>query len=627
MDSKSAALLRGVCLLGLIVSLVLAGALFLFAYFGGIPILPAPAVRGDSFTQALQDYDARVLENPRLSSRQRNGLLDSLEKKAPDTESTLSVLKRRRALALHSETEGELYLAAYTGALGRARRAYPFSARVGALGAELIILNNRGQALSGEAAAEMQELAALMSQGALQDLSLAFSVYSGAMGDPAAAQPLPRELFSLLCSIAQGEEREKYTVNYCIKTLLDGDVHEAEIMVNGLFDSGGRVSPETQLFGGEFFYDHGNFYRAAELFSAFTSDRFLARQGDALWLGGFIEQARGLWKIAAASGEGRTGQFQGNPDQSAGDPGRRPMEESDPPAVRARVLYNLASSAGDAQEEGQWLEQLFASDSQDPPGRIFAVIRYSRLVPPAQALRILDQTDQTEGLFALELLRRKSEDWTVDRTVAETWLLLNGHPQDGRLFEWAAWYFTFQRRYEEAAMVLRNAGINRVEGPWSALHRAFARMRERNLEEAEKILRSIVRAPQEGRSQSAPGRRQQPLWQAGANLGLVLDMGQKPQEALQYYEIAMAQLSGGGRLFAQGNSGEEARTGQGIPAAGTSLERRDASRVQTRIAGILRLLGREQDSLRALDYALDLDPENLEASLEKRRLDSSQRFQ
>jgi tetratricopeptide (TPR) repeat protein len=595
------------------------GALFLFSHFGGVPVFSPSGPGGDSFSRALADYDARVRENPDMAARQRNGLLDSLEKKALDTENTLSVLKRRRALVLGAEADREPYFSAYAGAVGRARKAYPFSAQLGTLGAELIILNSRGQALSGEAAAEMQELAALMSQGALQDLALAFSVYSGAMGDPASARLLPRELFPLLCSFAQGEEREAYLVNYCIRILLEGELNEAEAMVNSLFDSGGAINSETYLFGGEFFYDHGNFYRTAELFSIFTSDRFLARQGDALWLGGFIEQARGLWKIAAASGEESGGAPAGAP--AGGPPGGQDFTE-DPLVIKARVLYNLASSAGDVQEEGRWLEQLFALDSPYPQGRIFAIIRYSRLVPPDRALTILSQTDQNEGLFALELLRRKSEDWTVDRTVAETWLLLNNHPQDERLFEWAAWYFNFQRRYDETALALRNAGINRVEGPWSGLHRAFAQLRERNLEEAEKTLRSIVRTPEKGRRQSVPGRRQQPLWQATANLGLVLDMKKDPREALQYYEIAMGQLSGGQSLTGPEKLDEELRTGQGIPAAGPSLERRDASRIQTRIAGILRVLGREQDSLRALDYALDLDPENLEASLEKRRLDS-----
>ncbi|MDR2073704.1 MAG: hypothetical protein LBP60_09780 [Spirochaetaceae bacterium] len=40
------------------------------------------------------------------------------------------------------------------------------------------------------------------------------------------------------------------------------------------------------------------------------------------------------------------------------------------------------------------------------------------------------------------------------------------------------------------------------------------------------------------------------------------------------------------------------------------------------IARCLRSLGREAESRRILDYALDLDPDNLEAALEKRRLEN-----
>jgi tetratricopeptide (TPR) repeat protein len=628
MAGKSASLLRGVCLLGLIVSLVLAGALFLLSRLGGVPIFPSGLRRG-SFVQALEEYDAKITENPELPSRQRNALLDSLEKKALDTENTLSVLKRRRLPALRAQTDREVYLAAYVEAAGRAGKAYPFSAQVGALRAEALILeHSAGGPLSPEAAAEIRDLASLMSQGALQDLSLAFSVYSGAMGDPAAARLLPRELFTLLCSLAQGTEREKYLVNSCIRTLLEGETNEAIAMVNAIFDSGETVSPQTSLFGGEFFYDHGNYYKAAELFSVFTDDRFLARQGDALWLGNFVDQARGLWRIAASGGSGgQLGQAPGERIEPEGAKSEAsPAEE--PGAVKARSLYNLASSSPDAQEEGRWLELLFAANAEYPPGRIFGIIRYSRLAPADRALAILEQTDQDEGLFALELLRRKSEEWTVDRTVAETWLLLNTHNNDGRLFEWAVWYFDFQRRYEETALALRNAGINRVEGPWSGLHRAFAQVREGHLEEAEKTLRSIVRSPGE-RAGRAPGRRQQPLWQASADLGLILDIRNMPREALEYYETAAGQLFAGGRLFpesADAGGAENvpnAETARGIPAAGTSPERRDAARVQIRIAGALRTLGREEESRRALDYALDLDPENLEARLEKRRLDNS----
>jgi len=597
--NKQAGLLRGVCILGLAVSLVLFGALLYLSLFEGISLFSPPGLGKSSFAAALEQYDQTVQENSSLSFRQHSSLLDSLEKKALDTENTLSVLKRRRRLGFRAPADREQYLSAYFDAARRAQKLYPHSSQIGALAAETIVLGRRP--LSGEAAAELRELA-LLTSGNYQDLSLAFSIFSGSMSDPESALSLPRELFPLLCSLAQGEEREKYLVNSCIRTVLEDKVQEATVMINSLFDRPPLLD-QTILFGAEFFYDHGNPHKAAELFSVFTDDIHLGRQGDALWLAGFIDSARGIWKIAVS--QNRTIEPVFGEDEGS--------------EVKARAFYNLGATAPNTAEAEHWLEELFAVGADYLPGRVFGIIRYSRLSPLERALLILDGTDHVnEGLFDLELLRRRSESWTIDRAVAETWLLLNRHPSDGRLYEWAVWYFDFQHRYEETALALRNTGINRVEGPWSALHRAYAMMRAGQLAEAEQALRSIVRSPQE--NARAPGRRQQPLWQASADLALLLERQNNHEEALRYYEIASAQLAG--VLGYDGRPGLADNEERGIPAAGTTPERRDAARVQVRIAGVLRALGKTPESARALDYALDLDPENLEAKLEKRRMDA-----
>jgi len=615
---KQTSLLKGVFLLGLVVFLILLGALIFLSFEGGVPLLFSDSFGTSSFSKALSVYDKKIQENPDMPFRQRNALLDSLEKKALDMENTLSVLKRRRNLALPADLPDEKYRSSYISAAGRARKLYPYSAQIGALAAEALIM----EGLSTEnAVGEVSDLAALMSQGGLANLSLAFSVYSLAMGDPATARVLPMELFTLLCSMAQGEEREKYLVNSCIRTLLENP-QEAIVMVNNLFGET-PLRDDTLRFGAEFFYDHGNYLRAAELFSAFTDNRSLARQADALWLGGFTGSARGLWRAAAAEGKN---------DET----------QSGVPSVSSRSFYNLASTAPNAREAERWLEQLFAVPDEYEKGKTFGIIRYSRLVPTDRALAILSQTDyENEGLFDLELLRRRSEDWTIDKTVAETWMLLNRHSSDGRLYEWAAWYFDFQRRYEETSLVLRNAGINQIEGPWSALHWAFALVRDSQFAEAEKALRTIVRSPNE--TKNAPGRSNQPLWQAAANLAMLLEKKRNFQEALQYYEIAAGQVGGlqarpngltvsppemPGLTGAPDGAGSltdnapEALAEPGIPAAGTSVKQRDAAKIQVHIAGVLRILGNKPESVRALDYALDLDPENLEARLEKHRLEA-----
>jgi len=601
--NKQTGLLRGVCLLGLVVFLVLLGTLIFLSVYGGVSLFSPIRFGKSSFAQALEEYDQKNKDT--LSFKQHNSLLDGLEKKAPDTESALSVLKRRRQLALKAPKDREQYLTAYVGAAARARKQYPYSAQIGAVAAEALIMN--GYSGEGEITADIQELASLMSEGALTNLSLAFSVYCGAMKDPEEARLLPRELFTLLCSLAEGEEREKYLVNSCIRTVLEDNSKEAFAMVNGLFTEA-PIRDETIRFGAEFFYDYRNFLRSAELFSSFTDSRSLARQADALWLAGFSDGARGLWRTAAA------------------DTRNTGVSDDDLSFIKARAYYNLGSTTTDKKEAGYYLEQLFAANSENTIAQTFGIIRYSRLVPTDRALAILSQTDyEHEGLFDLELLRRRSEDWDIDKCVAETWILLNRHTNDGRLFEWAVWYFDFQHRYEETALALRNAGINRVEGPWSALHRSYALVQEKEYSEAEKVLQSIVRSPQE--TKYAPGRRTQPLWQAAANLAILLEKQGNLQDALQYYEIAAGQITS---LItwptAESADGQPPAEEPGIPAAGVSPERRDAARIQLRIAGVLRSLGKKPESVRALDYALDLDPENLEARLEKRRIDAERGF-
>jgi hypothetical protein len=448
MKSKPHGVLKSVCIFGFIIALILLGLLVFFSRYGNIPLF-SPFL-GTSFSRALEAYDRETAENPGLSTGRRIVLLNSLEKKALDTENHLSVLKRRRALTGGGANEA---LASYAEAAERTGKRYPYSGQIAVLWAESIILS-RVQSESGtlnEAEREkIRGLAALMSEGALDGLALIFSVYSGAMGDPATARLLPAELFPLLCMTAEGEERERYLVNEAIRTLLGGNVPEASSRVDALF-AGPPLRDETWLFGADFFYDHGNFVRAAELFSHFTDDRGIARQADALWLAGFAESAETLWKMAGVDGR--------------------------PGDARSRSLYNLASVSSSPDEQQIWLEMLFQDDLSYEPGRVFALIRFSRLAPPDRALAILEKTDRSEGLFDLEMLRRKSKAWSVDKTVAEAWVLVNNHPRDSRLYQWAAWYFDFQRRYEETALLLVQAERDGAKEPWLDLHKAFALIR------------------------------------------------------------------------------------------------------------------------------------------------------
>ena len=553
--SERNGILKSVCIFGLVIFLVLLGALLFLSRYGDVPIFSPSGFR--SFFAVLEDYDRRSAAEPGMPGPERNALLDALEKKALDTENHLSVLKRRRAVPGGSVR--------YAEGAERARKLYPYSGQIAVLAAESVMRLSP----SGQARANMLELVPLMTEGALGNFALAFSVYSGAMSDPATARRLPAGLFPLLCAAASGKERERYLVNAAVRTALEEGSGEAVKTLNALFDEEPELD-ETWIFGAEFFYDHGDFLRSAEFFSRFTDGRSLARQADALWLAGFADSAAGLWR-AASSGSG---------------------EE------RPRSLYNLVSTVSEPAEKLRLLERLFSGDPAYEPGRLFGVIRYSRLAVNDRALAILDRTDKTEPLFDLELLRRRSENWIIDKTVAETWILLNKHGGDLRLAEWAAWYFDFQRRHAETALLLGNLERNGVQVPWMELHRAFAMIREGDFSGAGQTLRAA------GGGAKRYGR----YWQAAANLALILDLDRKPEEALELFEIAAA---------IQANEVNRLRE---MMASGGAL--REASRVQFFAARCLRALNRDTESRRTLDYALDLDPDNLDAALEKRRLET-----
>jgi tetratricopeptide (TPR) repeat protein len=602
-------LLKNVCIFGLIILLVLLALLVFLSRYGDIPLF-SPFL--DSFSRELENYDKRLADaksgNQGLPLREAFSLLNKLEKKAPDIEGHLSVLKRRRDIALgrieiYEAQEGAAN--EYLMAAGRVRNIYPHSGQIGALRAESFVVYNqyKSSSLLGiypwlpseEAEKEVRDISVLLYDGALRDLALGFSVYSGEMGDPATARRVPADLFTLLCSVSDGAERERYLINNAIRILFEDKIPETITMINAIIAEQPLLD-ETYLFAAEFFYDHGNFARAAELFSHFDDDQGLARQADALWLAGFADSAGTLWRIVVTGGSGITA-------------------ESRASDIRARSIYNLAALASSPQDERQWLETLFADNPSYEPGRIFGVIRFSRLSVLDRAIGILERTDRSEGLFDLELLRRNSEDWAVDKSIAEAWGLVNRHPGNEGLFQWAAWFFDFERRYSETALLVHNAERNGIAAPWLELHKAFALIREDNLNEAENILLAVEKG----------SGRYGGFWQIPANLGLIQDVRRNPRGALELYETA----AGMEAALVNRLRGAEKVPGVRVPEPAAEVadrcsppELQDAARVQLRIARCLRSLGRESESRRALDYALDLDPDNIEAALEKKRLES-----
>jgi hypothetical protein len=599
-DRLPGGFLKTTFLSGLILCVLIAGALITAAVKAG-PVSSAPE---QSFFSSLREYDRAALAAiDQQGTDTLNQTLDKLEKKAESLDSFLSILKRRRNLARINSR----YIPAYRDAALRAAEAYPHSEPIAALAAAALIQRS---AITGETELELRKMLPILSNHRFKPLLLSLHVLLGDFENSSKASAMipsgrtGREDFASGLSLTQGlsaSDREAVAADLALLTVLEGDASGAAVDIRS-FLSGSANAPSNDFlrFAAEFFYDFGDPLRAAELFSQLPDDADLARQADALWLGGYEGSARNIWTILSSPGP-------------EGDPETAP-----------RSLYNLALSAADSNEAADLFRRLIMLPArqgaaqgganaqgaqneltrQDGPqsgpasaqARIFGLIRYSRFLPAPQAIAALESGgDPSSGaafgepLRELEMLRRRSETREAGRVVGETWMLLDRYPEAEELYRWGAWYFDYQRNTTETAMLLKTAARLNLEGPWIPIHEGLLRMREGDLNRAGEIFDSI---PPENMN-----------WTAAANSGRILEARRAPAQALEKYEIAMASLLKNREKAADRDLAE-------------------AARIQVRIAQCLRALGRAGDSRRALEYALDLNPENLNARLELSRLEN-----
>jgi tetratricopeptide (TPR) repeat protein len=547
-------LLRLACYLGLGISLALLGAFLFFA---------RPAGQGGessaqgSFIRDLRAFDAVLAEAPETAASRLNALLDRLDKKAIAAETRLSILKRRRSLALKPGPNQALFRSAYREAAEKAAAAFPFSEPLAALAADALLLESPGE-LSPETRTGLRQHAGLLTGPRFLPLAVAAGVLLGDLSDPVSAAALPRggEILSAAVASLAGAERENLLVDAVLHSLLAGDTAAANSLLVTLL--GAETFTERALrFGAEYFYDT-NPLRAADIFSRFSDPVSLGRLADSLWLAGFRDGALKLWAALASPQPGEPDP----PDPQVAD-------------LRVRSLYNLASASTEEQTKFFYYGELFSQ----APGHVYGIIGYSRLLDADRAEGLLAGVDAPEPLLDLELLRRRLEGWEIPRALAETWLLLGRHPGEAEIYRWGAWYFDRQRQFPETALLLRQARINGVGNPDFALHDALQLILEGRLEEAETLLEE--RAPHTA------------AWQIPANLGLIMESRRSLSAALNYYERA---------------------------AALTKTPPSEA-KVRLRMARCLRLLGRTRESRDALEKVLELDQGNLSARLELGRLD------
>jgi tetratricopeptide (TPR) repeat protein len=524
------------------------------------------------FYTLLRDYDfkhRRIMQEGLSQYQEADSLnreLDRLEKKAEGVENWLSVLKRRRQIA----TLDSRYTQNYRQSSKLAALAFPYSEQIAITAAAALIHDS---AITREGEAELREALPLLASPRFAPARLSFHILLGDFNNPQrAAANLPAVLELPPLSAAA---EEKITPNLVIMRILAGDTSGAGSMIKAVFAQDGRPYPSNEFIrlAAEYFYDFGDMLRSAELFSMLPDENALIRQADALWLSGYTQNARNIWTMLAA--------------------------------LKPSAIYNLAVTSQTQAEATSLFETLIEKTNASDPYHRHGVIRYSRLMDAPKALAFLEtwqkQNKDTEtsnsalpraqttlsvdALLDLEKTRRRMETTEAARTTAETWLLLDYYPKVEELYQWGAWYFAFQRNYSESALLLRAASRYNFTGHWKGIYDSLLLISEGNLDAAENILSAI------------PLNNEN--WIAAANLGRIYEANQSPSRALANYEKAFAIISNN-VLF------------EGWKEAG--------SRIQIRVAYCYRITGNISESRRALDYALELNPDNLNARLELSRM-------
>lgn len=520
------------------------------------------------FYRLLREYDfkyRRILETESPVNRQQeleelDRELGRLEKNAEGVESWLSVLKRRRQLVTDG---GSRFAEAYRSASLRAVTAFPYSEPVAAVAAAALVHDT---AITAGTETRLREMIPLLASSRFASMRLSLHVLLGDLKNPETAMAAIPLNTGWSPDISARADAESILIDLLLMKILAGDIPGVAVDIQSALSA--RASPALTRLAAEYFYDFGEPLRSAELFSVLPDEAALSRQADALWLAGYAGNARAIWAMLANAPTG---------------------------ASSSRALYNLALTAPSPEESAALLERLAGQAGAGDTSRRFGLIRFSRLLDAPQALAMLEaesssgrsgaNTGPAAALLDLEILRRRAETGETARIIAETWLLLEQYPATEELYEWAAWYFGKQRFYDESALLQRTALRHNFTGQWLRLHQALLFINDGNISTAEESLRAIP-ADNDG-------------WAVPANLGRILEARRTPARALESYEKALSAITGT------------------APAGWEQI----ASRIQVRVAHCLKSVGKIEESRRALEYALDLNSDNLNARLELSRLE------
>jgi tetratricopeptide (TPR) repeat protein len=547
--------LKLVSVIGLILALIVSWGMVLFFLFWGNT--GEEKTFSTTFARELKNYD--LFDAPKRVTEGENPdriekMLASLQKNVKSAEEQLSVLKRRRALALIDRR----YISAYAKAAAAAAETFAYSPPIAAVAAEAITL---GGPPSEYDLAMLKSYASRISQYRFDTLALCVNVLAGELDNPAraAALPLLPDMLALDLSGFSEKTRKDLFIDDFLLRAYSGDISGASSRINNLINA---AAPEITRMGAEFFYDHDNPLRAAELFLSLNSENDYARAADALALAEEISGARNIWLALSSGGT-----------------------QGEALKARLRYLYNLASSSPTMAEEESWLEKLFSQSQNQSRGpldsmSVYSVIRYTRLLDTGRSIAVLEDINGNP-LLDLELLRQRQSTWPPTRAASEVWVLLSRISDDADLYEWAAWYFEHQRLYSEETRLLKEAARKGMTGSWFDLHTSLALIRNGRISDAERILETRFRDPSSSD------------WRIAANLGRIQESRRAISSALDYYQAAAA----------------------------LAKDKPSAALVQLRLSRCFEALGRMAESYRAIELAFELDSDNINVRREFRRIE------
>jgi len=622
----SKTLVKAAFVAGLVVILIFAGLLTGTYFFSKSSKQGGEGrFEGFSFSQKLDAFDNLYYELAESGGEPRDiaswyAIIDSMEKSATGSEGLLSVLKRVRLLAKNYP----IFMPAYLESAQRAVNLYPGSPALCAIAGEaLMYAGGRNSNTLIEYAKVLQKsgaLAALNESGGKNFIPIAFAFYavSGALKDIPSAMGIinVEDMFSFLSWPERGAAVAQYVpinIDGAILQILKGDTNQADsylIPVKPLLLERNSV-PESRKyldFLANYFYDFKAPDQAAEIWTKLGGTKDLARAADALYLAQNTDTARTLWEIltkAPPNYENLT--VKGLEEQRL---------------IKIISLYNLAGTSKTNAEKTRYIEDLFTEvpysinsntgsgvssginsgiSSPGNPGTgdggadnipfrayLYGTVLYTRTLPDGQAAEILNENPRTrtEPLLSLEKFRRAVNLVPVEKSIPDTWILIDENPHNEMIYHWASWYFDFQGRFDDTSFLLKKARRSLAGGSWIDFNEAVLQIRAGNYDDAAELLQNSLTQEEKPRDS----------WAFYANLGLLFERAHNFNRAYENFVTARDLLLRNADLSVKEN-------------------RTNAALVYLKLASCSNFFGRTDEAKSAILEAGKFAPDNIKVRL------------